>query len=191
MNPDDIDGFRIVLKTVGQKEMRLAGPMVPASWYITEERERELRSARKTVPQPIEGFLLLDTGAATIMIDSDVAKQLGLEPIGKTSEVHGIKGYESIDHYNARLLLPVIPLHGSTPMTPGPVKIGIPTEAWESTGMMANYLKWGYESKPGVPLKVIGVLGRIFLQFTTMTFNGMTGSVEIFIDKSSMFAQHD
>jgi hypothetical protein len=68
--------------------------MVPASWYITAERERELQLAGKPVPQPVEGFMLLDTGAAHVGIDIDVAKQLGLEVMGETKDVHGIKGYE-------------------------------------------------------------------------------------------------
>ena len=165
--------------------------MVPAAWYVTAEKERELQMAGKPLPTPIEGYLLLDTGAAHIAIDSDVAKALGLEAMDKTTEVHGIKGYESMTHFMARLLLPVIPIQNARPVTTTPVRIGIPVEAWESTGMMANYLKWGYEVKPGVPLKVIGLLGRIFLQFTTIAYNGLTGAVDIEIDKSSMYPQKD
>jgi hypothetical protein len=186
-----LDGFRIILPVVGQKEMRLAGPMVPASWYITAEHERELQLAGKPLPQPIQGFMLLDTGAAHIGIDIDVAKQLGVEPMGETKDVHGIKGYESIDHYLARLLLPIIPVQNGRPLTTTPVSIGNPVEAWGLDGIMNKYLGWGYKTQSGEPLKVIGVLGRIFLQFTTFTYRGLTGETDIDIDKSVMNPKRD
>src|SRR6266702_4101399 len=180
------DGFNITLPRVGQKELRLAGPMVPASWYLTTERERELQLSGKPLPAPVEGCMLLDTGAAHIGIDIDVAKELGLEVMGQTKEVHGIKGYESVDHYLARLLLPIIPIQNGRGLTPNPVQIGVPVEAWGLDGIMNKYLSWGYKTQSGAPLKVIGILGRIFLQFTTVTYKGLTGEMAITIDKSVM-----
>jgi hypothetical protein len=192
LNPAALDGFRITLPTVGQKEMRLAGPMVPASWYIPAELEKQLQSQGKPVPPPVAGHLLLDTGAAQIAIDNEVAKSLGLKPVKTAMEGQGIKGFDEMECYYARLLLPVLPIQNARPLTVTPVMIGIPIEqVWETTGMMANYIKWGYETSPGVPLKVIGILGRLFLQFTKVTFNGLTGATEIEIDKSCMYPKTD
>jgi hypothetical protein len=185
------DAFRITIPAVGQKEMRFAGPMIPASWYIPEEIEAALRVARKPITPAIEGHLLLDTGAAHIGIDSDVAIQLGLKGVEQATPVHGIKGHETMKHHMARLLLPVIPLRNNQPLASVPVAIGFPIEAWEITGIMAKYEKLGCEVKPGVPLRVIGILGRIFLQFTKLTYNGLNGTVDIRINKAAMYARND
>lgn len=189
-DPNKIDGFMIVLDTVGQKYMRQTGPMIPASWYITAEREAQLNMLGGTLPTPVDGYMLLDTGAAHISIDDAVARELKLKPMGKMTEVHGIGGKGSLDHYEARLLLPVVPLVAGTPASV-PVKIGVPTEAWESVDIQKNHSMLGHATPDGKPIKVIGVLGRIFLQFTRFTYNGLTGSVEIYIDKSAMFAKRD
>jgi hypothetical protein len=188
---DQADAFRITIPAVGQKDMRFAGPMIPASWYIPEETEAALRIARKPITPAIGGHLLLDTGAAHIGIDSDVAIQLGMRGLNKATSVHGIKGYETMNHHMARLLLPVIPLRNNQPLASVPVAIGFAIEAWEITGIMAKHEKLGCEVQPGVPLKVIGVLGRIFLQFAKLTYNGLTGAVDIHIDKAAMYARND
>jgi hypothetical protein len=191
VDQNQADAFRITIPAVGQKEMRLAGPMIPASWYISEEAEAALRVAGMPITPAVEGHLLLDTGAAHIGIDSDVAIQLGLKGMKKATPVHGIKGYETMNHYMARLLLPVIPLRNNAPLASAPVAIGFPIEAWEITGIMEKYEKLGCEVKPGVPLRVIGILGRIFLQFTKLMYNGLNGTVDLHINKAAMYGRND
>lgn len=189
-DPRQVDEFKIALDAVGQKHLRQAGPMIPASWCPTPEREQQLRLLGKQVPKPIEGYLLLDTGAAHVSIDTDVARELNIMPMGKKQEVHGFGGGGEVDHYLANLILPVIPFKNGKPLA-GTFGFRSPVEAWASKDIRKNHLEWGYTTTDGKPLHVIGILGRIILQFTRFTYDGLTGSVEIFIDKSIMSPHRD
>lgn len=189
-NPNLIDGFKINVNPVGQKYMRQTGPMIPAKWYITAEREEQLNMLGGALPKPVEGYMLLDTGAAHVAIDGEVARELRLKPLGKTTDVHGIAGTRPLEHYDVRLILPLVPMKANKPVLGFPT-IAIPIEAWESPDIQANHHAWGYTTPDGKPLKVIGVLGRIFLQFATMTYDGLNGNLEIFVDKSVMYPKED
>ena len=189
-DPKQIDEFRIVLDAVGQKHLRQAGPMVPAAWSITPEREQQLNLLGKPIPSPVEGYLLLDTGAAHISIDTDVAGELGITPMGNKREVHGFGGGGEVDHYLAALILPVTPLKGGKPLG-GTFGFRSPVEAWASKDIRSNHLNWGYTLPNGNPLNVIGILGRIILQFTRFSYNGLVGALEIYIDKSIMSPRRD
>jgi hypothetical protein len=189
MNPNDIDEFKIVLDAVGQKHLRQAGPMIPASWATTPQRDTQLKLLNMPIPQPVPGYLLLDTGAGHVSIDTDVARELSITPmLKKKTEVHGFGGAGELNHYLANLILPVVPIKEGKPLG-GSFGFRTPVEAWASEGMRANHLKWGYTTPDGKPLHVIGVIGRIILQFTRFTYNGLTGEIEIYIDKSIMVSR--
>jgi hypothetical protein len=185
-----VDEFKIHLGPVGQKYLRQAGPMIPASWAITAEHEQQSKLLGKPIPLPSEGYLLLDTGAAHISIDTDVARELSIMPMGNKTTVHGFGGGGETEHYLANLILPVQPMKDGEPIG-GVFGFRSPVEAWAGKDMRANHLNWGYKTPSGTPLHVIGILGRIFLQFTRVTYDGLTGEVEIYIDKSIMSPKKD
>jgi len=190
MDPNQIDEFKIVLASVGQKHLRQTGPMIPASWWTTPERQTQLRLLGRPIPPAVNGYLLLDTGAAHVSIDTDVAKELNIMPMTKKQEVHGFGGGGEVEQYLAHLILPVVPLKQGK-VIGGTFGFRAPTEAWASKDIRANHRKWGYRTTDGKPLNVIGILGRIVLQFTRFTYNGLTGEVEMYIDKKIMYGQRD
>ncbi|MGZ5481419.1 MAG: hypothetical protein ACXWID_05495 [Pyrinomonadaceae bacterium] len=190
-NLNEVDEFRIELSEVGQKYLRQTGPMIPAAWEATPQRQEQLRLLRKTIPQPTHGYLLLDTGAAHVSIDTDVARELNIMPmVRKKTEVHGFGGSSDIHHYLANLILPVVPMRNGVAIS-GTFGFRSPVEAWAGKDLRANHRKWGYLTPDGKPLEVIGIIGRIVLQFTRFTYNGLTGEVEIYIDKKIMSPQRD
>ena len=177
--------FRIFQRYVSQDELRAVGPLIPAAWWIPQEREEQIRKTGLPLPPMAQGYVLLDTGAPGMTIDEDIARELNLKPIeGRTLETHGIGGRANLPLYNARLILPVEVLQGSHAGQPG-VAMRIPLDAWGMSGMMAAHREWRHKAPDGSPLRVIGIIGRLFLQFTKITYNGLDGTVEILIDESS------
>ena len=156
--------------------------MVPAQWTITPNQAQQLMLLRKEIPKPIAGYLLFDTGARHIAIDRQIAEDLQLPKLEKTI-VHGFTSEEEVDQYEALLILPIIPL--------------IPVEAQaisfpiicQTSNIQKHHAE--YTTPEGKPLNVIGVLGRTFMQFTKIYYDGLTGSVEIYLDRSGMYPKAD
>ena len=182
------DGFLISLDYRGQRNLRVNGVVIPASWWITKERQEKLRVLGAQPPEPIQGHVILDTAQPHIAIDEQIAQELKLKPTGKTKEVYGPSQAESVNYYLAQLMLPVVPV-GQENTINSKFALGIPVEAWAIPTLQLSHT--GYKDEGGTTLKIIGILGRIFLQFTTFTYNGLTGKVEIHIDYSAMFPKKD
>lgn len=186
-------GFRISLDYGGQRDLRMNGIVIPASWWITKERQELLLQLGAQVPKPIEGHILLDTCQPHIAIDEKIAAELKLKPTGKTQEMYGAKEGEvyAVPYYSAQLMLPVEPI-GKNNVARGTLPkyaLGIPVEAWAISTLHHSYRD--LKDKNGAPLKIIGILGRIFLQFTNINYNGLTGKVEIYIDQSARYPKKD
>jgi hypothetical protein len=62
--------------------LRETGPVVFILVGLSEAAESELRRARRPVPQPIRANALIDTGSGRSIIQRDLARSLGLTPIG-------------------------------------------------------------------------------------------------------------
>jgi hypothetical protein len=173
--------FKIVLEP-GEKHLRQVGPMVPATWMVTPQQQRQLQARGQAIPNPVSGHLLLDTGAGHLMIEIDVARDLKLPDLGKT-QAHGISGTDEFDEYEAILLLPVIPIKNPQPI---PVSVGFPVQC-PATNLQEHHKN--YKTVDGKPLRLVGVLGRTFLQFTRMYYDGIKGTVELYLDQSAMQAK--
>jgi hypothetical protein len=131
------------------------GPLVPGHWRNGENA--------------IEGFFLIDTGAANIAICETVASQLGLAPI-KSSVVHGVSGAAKVNEYKVAMHVPVLDDQQRN------VMFGIPVVAQGVPGLTANHSQFGRH--------VIGLLGRVFLQFAAVTIEGESGRVRLTIGES-------
>ena len=60
--------------------------------------------------------------------------------------------------------------------------IGGKTEAISLPGLRVGYDTYGLTSPEGHQVRIIGVLGRDFLQFTRFTYDGLNGNWEMDID---------
>ena len=61
------------------------GAIVPVLLHVSGPRLRVLREANRTIPAPVLGRGLIDTGASGTAIDPSVVQSLGLLPTGMTT----------------------------------------------------------------------------------------------------------
>jgi hypothetical protein len=115
------------------------------------------------------GEFLIDTGAYGAMIDLDVAASLQLASRG-TREVHGIHGYGLLQQYSARLVLPAKSANGEDGL------FGKVMECVAVPGLTEK----GRENDS----RVIGILGRLFLQSAHLEIDGCTGRIALLIRDS-------
>jgi predicted aspartyl protease len=59
--------------------VRQRGPVVQVSVTIEQNAGRALLAQGKTMPTPISGLALIDTGASNTCIDDDLARALGCQ----------------------------------------------------------------------------------------------------------------
>jgi predicted aspartyl protease len=176
--------FRIRHTLNDQRTLCNIGPMIPASWGVTPKdgpTPNTIVSARN-----IHGNMLFDTGAGGIAIDESVAQRLGLQPLSKKENLHGLGGKLSVSMYNATLFLPVEMVRpvGATP-TGSTAMIGFPLTVHGVADIQANHEAHNLRAANGLP--VIGILGRLFLQFTKFVYDGVLGNLVIEIDESVQY----
>jgi predicted aspartyl protease len=169
--------FRIRHTLNDQNLLLNVGPMIPASWGATPQ------DAPAPNNRNIQGNMLFDTGATGIGIDESVAGRLGLQPLPQREAVHGLGGKHSLNVYNATLFLPVEPVRAIANLQPGAnALIGFPLPVHGIVGLQANHEAHNLRAPNGLP--VIGILGRLFLQFTRFTYDGLSGNLVIEVDES-------
>jgi predicted aspartyl protease len=173
--------FRIRHTLNDQNLLRNVGPMIPASWGATPQDAPEPKSI--TGNRNIQGNMLFDTGATGIGIDESVADRLGLQPLSQREAVHGLGGKHSLNVYNATLFLPVEPVRAIGNLQLGAhALIGFPLPVHGIVGLQTNHEAHNLRAPNGWP--VIGILGRVFLQFTRFTYDGLSGNLVIEVDES-------
>lgn len=112
-------------------------------------------------------------------MDADVARGLSLEHVGRQN-IHGAAGSSSHDMFKALLLLYVGTVQGAR------MAIGMPREFVSFPELRKNHDALGLKTPEGAPLRITGILGRNFMQFTTFSYNGLEGSWDMHIDESVM-----
>jgi len=141
------------------QHLRRVGPLVPGAWADP---------AKDPLVDKIEGNFLIDTGAGGILIDADVASDLQLTA-GGAGNLHGIGGHHDLSKYSARLLLPATD-------SAGEVMFSVLVDCFAAPGLRRKHQEFGVD--------VIGLLGRLFLQFVRLEVDGCSGKVSLHIDDS-------
>jgi hypothetical protein len=121
--------------------------------------------------------MLIDTGAPSLTIDASVVRELGLEPSGRSQDAHGLVGVSKMPEYEAVLLLPLTDVRGHTEWK------GFPVYAWQMPQSQIFQLDGTNQ------VRVIGILGRLLLQYATFVYDGMTGSFELRLDLGAYLAR--
>lgn len=179
MRPLGTDKFHISQDFGDQRTLKRVGPMIKAEWRVTPEMESELKSKGLPVPVPVQGYMVVDTGFAGVGIDGDVVQELKLTPLNET-KVQGVEGDVSQNTYMALLLVILGKVKDEN------LAIGVPMEAVCLPKIRASYDSYGLTTSEGEAIRVVGILGRDFLQFTKFTYDGLSGRWGMEIDTNAM-----
>jgi hypothetical protein len=142
----------------------------------------ELVAGGGVVPPSVKGYFLIDTGASFTGIDAEVARELNLMPVSRT-EAFGIGGSGMFEMVSANMLLYVGDVRGDR------AAIGLFKDFICAPRLREKHDSYNLTAPDGSPLRIIGMLGRDFLQFATLTYNGLSGHWEMKIDPSVMRPQ--
>lgn len=164
---------------VGPANLRDVGPLIPAAWTLSKPRLMDLHARSLPEPTPVQGFMLIDTGAGGLTIDISVVRELSLERTGRLREGHGLSGRAMFDEYEASLLLPLTDRHGVQNWK------GFPVCAWLMPESRV------FELKGENPPRIVGIIGRLLLRYATFRYDGRSGAVELHIDESALLARRE
>ena len=69
--------------TIDSKNLKEEGPLLEVQFIISSELEKKYKEESKQIPDPINVKALIDTGASSCVIQEDIPKKLGLQPVGQ------------------------------------------------------------------------------------------------------------
>jgi hypothetical protein len=162
---------------VGRTELMKSGPLIQAAWTLPKRRLFALHAASQSEPQPVQGLMLIDTGAQGLLIDAGAANELGLQRTGRITAGHGLTGHSDFVEYEATLMLPLTDRQGVQGWK------GFPVCPW----LMPDSTL--FQTDENSSRRVIGVIGRLLLQFTTFVYDGLHGNYELRIDMDALLAK--
>jgi len=134
--------------------MRDRGPCIQITVTAAESIADQLVQQGKTIPQPVSGMALIDTGASTTCIDVDLAQQLGLPVIDVVQMSSASHASTSQNVYPIQIEV----------LGPG-IKINVPRAIGATLA----------------PQGIVALIGRDFLQHCTLFYNGVTGEITLSI----------
>lgn len=128
---------------------------------------------------PVEGVLLLDTGAYSTCIARHAAEALGLLPL-RLATCYGSVGQHENPVYLAQLTIPMREGKLFTHYVLDLEAQGIP----EMEKMIAE----GQVTCDGKPVRLIGLLGRDFLEHCRFKYDGPEGQLFLEVDPAKIHA---
>lgn len=139
----------------------LVGVTLPVQIEIPPVLADELRHSGQTVPQPVTGHALVDTGCNISGIDITVVQQLNLQPIGKadSSNAHGLRKQK--ETYAAQVRFPDTDL----PKINFNILVGFDLSDQADRGLVQDS-----------QVKLIALLGRDILTRFILIYDGLSGS---------------
>ena len=153
------NGICHILVESSTQRLERVGPLIPGSWSRHDDE----------LDRRMPGEFLIDTGAYGAMIDLNVAMSLQLAVRG-TREIHGIHGYGSLQQYLAKLILPAKDPGGNDCLFEQVIEcVGVPSLR---------------EKNREHDARVIGILGRVFLQAAHLEIDGSAGRITLVLRNS-------
>jgi predicted aspartyl protease len=130
------------------------GPVVQIAVTLADAVASELVKQGKSIPAPIAGLGLIDTGAVSTCIDEDAARKLNLPVVNVVTLASASHASSKANVYPVKFQIAGLPVAVNAP------------------------------SAIGAPLEVQGLLalmGRDVLQHCTLFYNGPTGEITLSI----------
>jgi len=146
------NSFYLVDQKIDPRLLQIRGPIIPVEVGVPAKVVEIWTHEGKTIPKPITGFALLDTGASISAVDREAFETLGIPPVGKTN---------------------VATPSGSAEQLVYPARFGFPGTTLPEIS---------YDSILGSVLGtqgIVALLGRDVLCRMVVTFNGPAGLVTI------------
>jgi hypothetical protein len=170
----------VVASYANPNSLVAAGPLIKAAWSVPPALADALRASGRPVPNAVPGLLLIDTGATKTCMALQVARELKLNAVG-FSKALGAGGLVEHEDFMAHLAVTISDSFGNMTLVEADQRVaGIP-ELDKSLNPARIH-----HSDPSHPMRVIGLLGRDFLQHTTLIYHGSRGVVELVLDVRSM-----
>jgi len=156
------------------------GPVIIAAWAVPQALAQALVAAGQPIPRPVEGLMLVDTGAQSTCISEAAAQALQLQPI-RLTKTYGAAGLHENKVYEAHLQIGIDGGKGVRSDFHIELQtICIPQLHEQMRGVKINNIE-----RP-----LIGLLGRDFLRHTKFTYDG-TGSIEILVKPDAFGGPRD
>lgn len=134
--------------------LQARGPVLQVSVGLSESVAQQLLERGETLPEPVSGMALIDTGATITCIDDALAQQIGL-PVIDQGRISSASHEETVVNIYPALI----------------EFVGVP-------------IRVNAERAAGVALATQGLavlIGRDILQHMTLFYNGITGEITISI----------
>lgn len=154
------------------------GPLILAYWSVPQVVEDFLHKGGSPVPGPVNGALLLDTGATGTCISIKAANQLELKATRLVDGL-GAGGATKNPIYNAKLTIRMVGPDGTARLLVFDQEVqGIPE--------LDKHLQIKPVFYAGAKIELIGLLGRDILMFTRFIYDGLAGGLRLDFDISAM-----
>lgn len=144
------------------------GPLLQVNVHVPTALATILTSNGQTVPAPITGFALIDTGATNTCVDDSVIQRLGVSTIGVSTALTAA---------------------GPTPQNMYPARLEFPGESLDVEfnsvagvnlqGQLVPILAPGTQARQQVPIIVL--VGRDVLARCVLTYNGVGGFISLHV----------
>ncbi len=173
-----VPGSQIVSDYGNPRALAELGPLVKGSWSVPPPLAESLRQLGRSVPPKIQGYLLIDTGAHQTCLALDVAEELHLHPV-RIAKGYGAGGLHENKVFEVFLEIENRDSFGNVVVVQSHRQAaGIPE--------LGKYLDPAKVKTPDDhPIRLIGLLGREFLQHATLVYRGSRGIIELVLDHDS------
>lgn len=140
--------------------------------------ELALGQAGRPIPQPVYGYMLIDTGARRTSMALDVAQEMRLQAIG-IQNTYGAGGLHSNEVFEALLTISIADKTGAQVSVNGEIQaMGIPR-------LNEYFQQLQIQTSDPFPRRMIGLVGRDLMRHATLTYMGSKGQFEFKLDLSS------
>ncbi len=133
----------------GPEFLAKIGPLVPATIGLPDYAQRAYIERNEQPPSPVNGFVLIDTGATTTCIDVEAAKTAALPTVGVAKMSSASHSNYNVPTFSGKIICPTLNID-------------------VQEGMGANLSSVGNG--------LIILIGRDILKSAVFTYNGSDGS---------------